>query len=221
MPYSESHTYRLPVLSTGLSDVQQAEFNGKLARWAFMEVRVRFRMLGVKSGNKVRRGDANSSWRWQHAAARVLQVQNAIWQNRQSPLLDFTPAMEHGAGNCGEMSGAVAQIVNRSGGYAEQYCVDLVGSHAFALVGLPPQGATDPVTLAGFDPCWAVDPWAGIVCPAIDYCVEFERKMHHWAALGKSIYYQQQWVQAADPRWITAVTRGHKRVNIAYTGFVY
>lgn len=200
--------YKLPTFPRDISLAS----NEDLARWAFMEVRARFKSLGVKSGNKVRWRDLDSLRRVELAAPVVCGIQEDIY--KQTLLLNFTAAMEKGAGNCGEMSGAAAQMINNSGGYAAQYRVDNYGTHAFSLVGSPSENAIDHVDFSDYDGCWIVDPWAGIVCKASSYTVEFRFKMMIWALKEKYVYTHGEWAVADSDNWVNAVTLGSKHVNI-------
>ncbi len=212
-----STRYQLPKI-LGWLHHNAAARNQYFARMSYVKVRNRFRKQGIKSGNKVRVDDEESKARQWRAADYVLNIQKAIWESGVFPY-DFTLAMEMGAGNCGEMSGIAAQMINRNGGYAAQYRVDNKGTHAFTLVGQTPAGAVDHVAFSDYKGCWVVDPWAGIVCKAANYVEEFRRKMNLWARNGKYILNHGEWIFANDPAWLNAVVNGYKCATLNPTDF--
>ncbi|QRR07622.1 hypothetical protein FPJ27_15245 [Burkholderia sp. MS455] len=220
--HSSHQQYHWPTLP----DFPSTDRNQTFARWAFAMVRSRFKTSGIKSGNKRRQGDISSIQRAQRAYPIICDIQQTQIARTQRAmqngpvLVDYTEAMERGAGNCGEMSGAAAQMINRSGGYAEQYQVDDLGTHGFTLVGRPPATARDHVRFSDYEDCWVVDPWAGIVCEARNYCDDFELKMHLWAQQNKHIRTRDaQWVPANDSAWIRAVTNNPKSVRVRQSWF--
>ncbi|MGY3901274.1 hypothetical protein ACW5XF_02215 [Aeromonas lusitana] len=224
-PYNLSQSsgdeYQLPIFEKIEHD------NLLLSLRAYKAVRDRFSDLGKKSGNKVKKSDATDILRQNDTATLVCETQKNIYFSASSNgFYDFTTSMEKGVGNCGEMSGAAAQIVNKSGGYATQYCVDNKGSHAFALSGKPPLGATDHIKMSDYNGCWVIDPWAGIFCEAPYYCQQFEAKMKKWASKNKQILTwneqipsQAVWIPADTQSWINAVVNGIKTISISNERF--
>lgn len=181
--------------------------NEHYARWSFSVVRDTFRSGGVRSGNKFRKGDARSIHRLLAAMATVPAVQSAIYRNTPT---DYSPALFARAGNCQEMAGAAAQLIVSNGGQGTVYAVDYQGSHAFTLVGRVPASAQDHVGLQDYEDCWVVDPWAGLVCPAQDYCHAFDQKMAKWAGQHKALSWNNEWIEPTDPHWLLAVMNGPK-----------
>lgn len=211
-------SYKIPLIDYHQKDGASKAF----AKLAFEVVRTRFSTLGVKSGNKRTPSEAKSMERLNRACGIVFDVQNKIYSKSQlEGVNDFTLSMEQGAGNCGEMSGIVAQIINASGGKAAQYRVDDFGTHAFALSGEPPAGAVDHIKMSDYKGCWVVDPWAGIVCEAHNYCDEFKTKMNKWALKGKEVFSHGSWMIADNPLWVNAVINGEKKVNISHNNFLH
>lgn len=183
------------------------------ARTAFGLVRNRFKNIGIKSANKYNFGNAESVERMELANLKLPDVRKKINQtdkDKGSP--NYRYAWEMAVGNCSEMAGIAAQLINASGGYAKQYRVDDKGTHAFTLVGIPPNTATDNVHFSDYDGCWVVDPWAGIVCEASQYTQCFETKMNQWSKKNKMIYDYclDSWIKANSADWLKAVTNGHK-----------
>lgn len=179
-----------------------------LAINTFNLVRERFKKQGVKSENKVRFNDINSINRQEKAWGAVVAIQKKVHSAAMLP--NYSEAWEQGAGNCGEMSGIAAQIINKSGGYARKYDVDKKGTHVFTLVGIPPQGANDNINFTDYKGCWVVDPWAGIVCKAENYTQYFGKQMDKWAANNKMIRDKNVWINANNSNWLNAVTNGYK-----------
>ncbi|WP_429220222.1 hypothetical protein [Aeromonas veronii] len=211
-----SQQYQMPLINYH----QKNDANKVFSYLAFDIVRERFSKLGVKSGNKRTPSDIKSMERLKRASFVVFDVQSEINSKYISEgINDFSLSMEKGAGNCGEMSGVVAQIINASGGKAAQYRVDDSGTHAFALSGEPPISAIDHINMSDYSGCWVIDPWAGIVCEANNYCEEFTRKMNKWALKGKEVYSHGGWMEANNPLWINAVVKGEKKVNIPHDRF--
>lgn len=175
-------------------------------------VRNQFRKVGFKSGNKVCPDDPASVQRAVIAHDMVCALQDRVYDTNPP---DFVLPMIWGCGNCGEMSGAAARLLRRSGVQASIYAVDYEGSHAFTLVGQVPDQATDHVGLTDYGGCWVVDTWAGIVCPAPGYCETFLRKMDAWAKRGKKILHGGHCINANDPDWLDAVINGPKHPAVA------
>ncbi|MDR5782529.1 hypothetical protein QCE63_24300 [Caballeronia sp. LZ065] len=177
------------------------------ARWSFNIVRDTFLSGGAKSANKFRKGDAHSIHRVQAAMRAVAAVQEATYRNAPT---DYSAVLLSRAGNCQEMAGAAAQLILSNGGQATVYAVDYQGSHAFTLVGHVPPGAIDHVGLQDYDGCWVVDPWAGLVCPARDYCGAFDQQMSTWAGRHKLLSWNNEWIEPTDPHWLLAILNGPK-----------
>lgn len=180
--------------------------NRTLAERAFYNVRSNFK-AGLKSANKKRTGDLQSEMRQNEAWPVVYNLQQEIY--RHFPV-DYSRVLAEAAGNCQEMAGAAARLVRLNGGFAQLYCVDDKGSHAFCLVGQPPMTASDAVNFSDYAGYWVVDPWAGIICPAGHYTMQFHAKMHKWRSVNKQILDHGQWIHADNEEWLNAVISGIK-----------
>jgi hypothetical protein len=197
-------TYRMPVIGPMRSG---GEINQHFAESARMLVHERFKAVQppAKSGNKLRPDKPADSERLFRASAVVYDLQN---QPVVRAGVDYTQVMARGAGNCQEMAGAAAQIIQSSGGQAQMWAVN---GHAFTIVGKPPTTATQVGDFAGWPRNVRVtDPWANIECAAADFPALFKSKMQQWAYQGKYIYFDKPghgpgWYPPNDPDWLAVI----------------
>lgn len=185
----KNQPYELPEIDAKKLTAKDA---GEYAQEAFKLVRDRFKETGIKSSNKRYSPDSD---KYSDAQRRLDVAQQTVYQVQQKKRQqhfdkrfgpDYTLAMEAGAGNCGEMAGSAAQIVNKSGGYAEQWFIP-GQDHSFTIVGRPP--AKPKSDFSNFDGCWVADPWTGIVCEAKDYPKKYVDKMNEWADQKKEVFF--------------------------------
>ncbi len=117
--------------------------------------------------------------------------------------------------NCGQLLD-----IAKAYGEANGWSVHGVGTgptgelHGFAVIGLRPEQLPDDFSQWPEDLA-ICDPWANIACAARDYPAAFEAKMQKWANAGKEIFDgdRDDWVQATDADWISAVLHGPKTLD--------
>lgn len=120
--------------------------------------------------------------------------------------------LKSGAGNCGEMALLSGDIIEKSGGKAQQWYV-AGGDHVFTVVGGPASAgkATVDFSQAEWKDAWIVDPWADISCKASEYTELVKNKMAEWDAKGLQIYTRGEWRKPMDPQWIKELTTLEKK----------
>jgi hypothetical protein len=191
--------------------IDNEPLNRALAEAAFQPIRASYKQSSIRSSNKrydeavagpFKAGQVDA--RVWGAAQEVAQMRADVphagpggtwsstsWRNMQR-------VKTVGAGNCGELASAAADLISLKGYRAETWQL-MDGDHAFVVVGEPPvlavpgEGQALPAgERHGFagDPwksLWVVDPWLGIHCPAREYAMKATIKLMLWEAKGKQI----------------------------------
>lgn len=198
-----------PLIKAGnfaeLSVNQQNKFYADGAKDA---VDAQVKATGIGSQNKRTPHDLNDLHREQVAGTLVSWIQNI---KVASPAY-ANSVLKFGAGNCGEMAEAAAQIIKKSGGDAKTWYVH-GGDHAFTVVGGPASAGKSTVDFseAEWKDAWIVDPWAEISCKASEYTGLLKRKMAEWSANGREIYTSGDWRSPLYPEWVDGLTTLEKR----------
>jgi hypothetical protein len=193
-----------PADFASLTAEQQNKF---YADGAKQSVDSQVKATGVGAVNKLAPNEADDSYRM------AVAEQIVTWM--RSSAVQVKNILKYGAGNCGEMAEASAEIIRKSGGTARTWYVD-GGDHAFTVVGGPPAVGKSTVDFseAEWKDAWIVDPWADISCKASEYTGELKKKMAEWAAKGQQIYTAGDWRSPLYPRWISELTTLKKRPDI-------
>ncbi|MFK4064159.1 hypothetical protein, partial [Brucella anthropi] len=206
---SDTTGFSIPTIT--LSNLPLVQRNKLLAISAHSLVLSRFDRKGLGPDNKLRPGSPSSVARWNRTLPHVADVfRKADEASRRGDPQIYKSAMHQGAGNCGQLSGCVVDIINKSNFAAHQYQVDRLGTHAFALIGNPPQGGGDTKGFSDYTDCWVSDPWADIVCPAPEYTDRFLERMQDWERKGRLIREGNDWKLPTDDNWMTRVCYGNK-----------
>jgi hypothetical protein len=114
------------------------------------------------------------------------------------------------AGNCGELSSALARSVLDKGGYAEVWMLG-GDEHAFTVIGKPPTMSTYVKNMSDWKNVWIGDPWANIFVEAPEYATRFKEQMTKWTADKKYIV---DHLGAFEPtKWLDLPNKGMLRLE--------
>lgn len=192
----------------GLPMAQQNQFYADGAKHA---VDSQVKATGIGSANKRFPNTFNDAYR-EDVAEKIVGWMRG---SRGTTTASVTASLKFGAGNCGEMAQATAEIIKKSGGHARTWFVD-GGDHAFTVVGGPSAVGKSTVDFSETEwkDAWIVDPWADISCKASEYTGALRTKMAEWAANGQEIYASGDWRSPLYPRWTNELTHLRKRPDL-------
>lgn len=194
--------------TANFQSLKAEEQNRFYAEQAKHAVDSQVKATGIGSENKRIPSDLNDQYRESVAQTIVNWIQGIAIE---SP--DYVNSvLKFGAGNCGELADAAAQIIKKSGGRAQPFYVH-EGDHAFTVVGGPTSASSSTVDFshAKWKDAWIVDPWADISCKASEYTGLLKKKMAEWDAKGLEIYTSGGWRSPLYPKWIKELTTFEKR----------
>lgn len=141
-----------------------------------------------------------------------IQALNSLAEKLKISITDSSP-LKIEAGNCGELTNAVAKKALAYGAHVEKWHIP-ENDYSFTVIGEPPERvATD---FKKWIDCWIVDPWAKIVCKAPEYVDKLKKKMGQWASKGKVIVVGFCdnggfiFKKPLNPKWIKAIESGEK-----------